>query len=197
MITFPVFPDLPNPCGLTPSKESRKKKKNPFSLCCPYIHWSMIKLLVTSPVKKLSPSPYTPHQKPSVVENYTSASLSQFLRILADDFLSSLLLWGRVKEGGIRSCHRTLSCPSFSVFQQSAVPRHSKQALKVNSLIFKVTPTELIYPCACMHRKKNAYIRLQSVLEFESIRVPENHMERPNIEYIWNIYRIFEIQKHM
>jgi hypothetical protein len=27
MITFPVFPDLPNPCGLTPSKESRKKKK--------------------------------------------------------------------------------------------------------------------------------------------------------------------------
>lgn len=49
------------------------------------------------PLKENSPSPSTPHWKPSVVESYTSASSSQCFRVLFDGFLSRLLYFGAVK----------------------------------------------------------------------------------------------------
>lgn len=80
MITFPVLPDLPNPCGLTPSKESRKKK-NPFSLCCPYTQWSMVKLPTASPLKKTQVLPYPPLPEAIVMESYTSAIFIPIFKI--------------------------------------------------------------------------------------------------------------------
>lgn len=49
------------------------------------------------PLKENSPSPSTPHWKPSVVESYTSASSSQCFRVLFDGFLSRLPYFGAVE----------------------------------------------------------------------------------------------------
>lgn len=65
-------------------------------MCCYYSHWGMLKIPVASPLKKVSSSPPHPCQWLSIVESYTSISLSQFLGVLFNAFPSRLLLlrWG-------------------------------------------------------------------------------------------------------
>jgi hypothetical protein len=60
----------------------------------PYTHWSMVKLPVAIPLKKIEsfPTLHT-YRKASTVKNYTSASASQFVRVDSNGFLSRLFLW--------------------------------------------------------------------------------------------------------
>jgi hypothetical protein len=55
------------------SKQNRKRERNKENWVLPHLH---------------------PHQKPSVVESYTLASLSRFLRVLLDGFHFWLLTFG-------------------------------------------------------------------------------------------------------
>ena len=75
-------------------KRKQEQEENKSNMHCPYTHWSMVKLPVASPLKKTESFPTCTPPKPSIVESYTSASLSQFLRVLFDGFLSRLLLLG-------------------------------------------------------------------------------------------------------
>lgn len=62
--SLPVLPCLPPPlwCFQRRKKNLRTRKKNKpkFSLCCLYIHWSMLKLPAASPLQKPRPSLPTP-----------------------------------------------------------------------------------------------------------------------------------------
>lgn len=110
------FPCLPRPAPVcdTPHRRRRRKKKEKeggrrgtgrrkkrwrmkkkkSEICVTHIiteAWS--KLPVTSPLKKMESLPQShPCQMPSVVERYTSPSLTQFLGALFNDFLSRMLL---------------------------------------------------------------------------------------------------------
>lgn len=72
----------------------------------------MIKLAVVIPLEKTESFPTPTHQKISVVESYTSAILSQFLRVLFDGFLFRLLFLGK-GEGGRQGFPQK---PSMSLF---------------------------------------------------------------------------------
>lgn len=54
-----VFPCLPPPLWPSPQNKTNKKqkqtKKNKYILCCPYLHWSMVKSLVVSPPREDEP----------------------------------------------------------------------------------------------------------------------------------------------
>lgn len=77
---FPFLPGLPLLLWNHPTKMS--------NLYCPYIHCSMATLPVTGPLKKIESFPHpNPHQKPSVLDSYTSAAVSQLLRVPFNDFL--------------------------------------------------------------------------------------------------------------
>ena len=68
---FPALPRL-SPFVTSPCRTTRKKSLK-SNLCCPYTHWSMVKLPVASPLKKTESFP-TPirHQKPSPIKSSTS-----------------------------------------------------------------------------------------------------------------------------
>ena len=63
-----------HPCTAPNRNKNKNKNKNktPYQVqfCCPYTQWSMVKLPVTSPLKKPEPFPTPhPHQKPSAVKS--------------------------------------------------------------------------------------------------------------------------------
>lgn len=88
-IHLPVFPGSP-PILMASSKtkeKGKKKKKGgrkiPSLLCIAHIlSMSMVKVPVASLLTKLRPSPPQPHQKPSTVKIYISASLSQLFSLI-------------------------------------------------------------------------------------------------------------------
>lgn len=61
-------------------------------MCCPDVHWNLIKLQWPASERKPSPSSSPLHQKPSAAKGYISASLSQFLGTLFNSFLLQLFL---------------------------------------------------------------------------------------------------------
>jgi hypothetical protein len=84
----------------------------------------MVKLQVTSSLKitESFPTWTAPPQKPSVVESYTSVSLSQFLRVLFDDFLSQLLLLGQQIRGEISFVTEAFYVPLSHLWCQKWIP---------------------------------------------------------------------------
>jgi hypothetical protein len=58
----------------------------------------MVKVVANLLKKKTDSIPTANPTRTIMVESYTSAALAQSLRVLFDDFLSRLLLWGR---GGV------------------------------------------------------------------------------------------------
>jgi hypothetical protein len=74
------------------STRTRRRKKNHSSSCWPCTHWSMVKLPVgNQPLKEnWILSHWYPLQKLLAVESCISVSLSQFLRVPFNVFLSRL-----------------------------------------------------------------------------------------------------------
>lgn len=128
---FPFLPGPPShPCNLP--KNRMKKKYTKFNLWSLYIHWSMDKLLVASPLKTtksfLTPTSLTPPPPPPSPEAVNGKELPlqylhQFLRTLFSSFLSGLFLSAHVR----RDHYRILQCLSFSIMSmQPSLPLQKK-----------------------------------------------------------------------
>lgn len=78
---IPSPPRSSQPLWPYPLKGKQEKKKNPFSLCCPYTQWSMVKLPTASPLKKTQVLPYPPLPEAIVMESYTSAIFIPIFKI--------------------------------------------------------------------------------------------------------------------
>jgi len=70
-----------------------KKKEYQVNLCCPHIHWIMVKLPVASPLKKANFFTTSITPEANNCEVLHSASLSQILRVLFSGFLPRLFLF--------------------------------------------------------------------------------------------------------
>lgn len=122
---FPILPGPPShPSDLLENK--RRKKITKSSLYCSYIHRSMVKLPVASPLKV---RPTTTKISQLYRAAYTSASFSQIFRVLFSVFLSRLFLFGSKGGrgggggGGREDVTGSLLCLSFSTASlQSLVP---------------------------------------------------------------------------
>jgi hypothetical protein len=97
---FPALPRL-SPFVTSPCRTTRKKSLK-SNLCCPYTQWSMVKLLVASPLTKLSTSSPTPLQKPSIVESSSQQpyhNFKEFSTLMAFCLVCYFFEgWGRVRE---------------------------------------------------------------------------------------------------
>lgn len=95
---FPVLPCDPPPQKRRKKRQEGRKEgkiKEIYTKSnCPYTHWSMIKRPVSSPLKKTeslpTPTPSRSHQ----LKSYTSTSLSEYLEVLFNGFLSRQFLLG-------------------------------------------------------------------------------------------------------
>ena len=97
--------------SLCPTIQGKKKS----NVCCPYTHWSMVKLPVTSPLKKTEPSPPTPLLEAiSCGELHISTPITTF-KMSPHSFLSGLLFL--VGRGG-RGCHTTVALQSSAPLQK-------------------------------------------------------------------------------
>lgn len=96
-LTFQSSQVRPSPTFVVSPPCLKLKEKNTSPMCVAYTHWSMSKFPIASPVKKKKnltlSSPITLPETLDREELHLSI-LTTILRVLFNDFLSSLLLWG-------------------------------------------------------------------------------------------------------
>lgn len=135
---FPVLLRLPPPPlwhSIPSLKEEEQEKKKISNMCCWCTHWSVVSLLVVSPLKKTKSFP-RPYQKLWIVKSYTSTYLSQSLSCFGwiSAWAVTIWGWGVVEhDGGVR-CHRSLLYASFSPLSlQSSIPWQKKLSCPLQS----------------------------------------------------------------
>lgn len=162
----PQAPSLPSPPRSTLQKDEEQKKSN---LCCPYIHWSMIKLLVASSLKKTEPSPRrTPSEAIMYGELYFIILITIFKNSLWWLSVCCYFLEGRVEKGDlgvvIEFFHVSLSYYFFS-HQYQGIP--SKLSRSIHWSLRSLPQSWFIHAYAYI--EEEYLYTLYPFLELESI----------------------------
>lgn len=119
--TFPPLHDSPKR-----KRKGKERKPSPNPVLLPIYSLEHIQNRQWPATQRsLSPFPPASPPKPSTGKNYTSMSLSQFLRTLFNNFMSGLFL--PLFRRGRTGWHRSLQCLSISVnCLQSLIPPQKK-----------------------------------------------------------------------
>ena len=111
---FPILPCPPShPCALPRKQTSKPTKSN---LCCPYTHWSMVKLPVASPLKKTeffpTPIPTRSHQLWRATLQHLHPSFSERSSMVSCLDCFFLCVWGVAGERLAQKPSVCLNCES-------------------------------------------------------------------------------------